>query len=60
MADYPLFKLCSDLYEVVPAVLLKTGKVGLLLAGGRTAWLHRRVRSAERWCWAHQHHKNWP
>ncbi|KIZ03019.1 citrate synthase [Monoraphidium neglectum] len=27
MADYPLFKLCSDLYEVVPAVLLKTGKV---------------------------------
>jgi len=27
MPDYPLFKLCSNLYEVVPAVLAKTGKV---------------------------------
>ena len=27
MPDYPLFKLCANLYEVVPAVLAKTGKV---------------------------------
>ncbi|GBF96851.1 citrate synthase [Raphidocelis subcapitata] len=27
MPDYPLFKLCSNLYDVVPAVLAKTGKV---------------------------------
>ncbi|KAI8468413.1 MAG: citrate synthase precursor [Monoraphidium minutum] len=27
MPDDPLFKLCSSLYEVVPDVLLKTGKV---------------------------------
>ncbi|KIY91413.1 citrate synthase [Monoraphidium neglectum] len=27
MPDYPLFKLTSNLYEVVPAVLAKTGKV---------------------------------
>jgi citrate synthase len=27
MPEYPLFKLCSNLYEVVPAVLAKTGKV---------------------------------
>jgi hypothetical protein len=28
MPDYPLFKLVSKLYEVVPGVLGKTGKVG--------------------------------
>lgn len=28
MPDYPLFKMCSDLYDVVPDVLTKTGKVG--------------------------------
>lgn len=28
MPDYPLFKLVADLYEVVPEVLGKTGKVG--------------------------------
>jgi hypothetical protein len=27
MPDYPLFKLVSNLYEVVPSVLGKTGKV---------------------------------
>ena len=27
MPDYPLFKLCSNLYKVVPSVLVKTGKV---------------------------------
>ncbi|GLI58752.1 hypothetical protein VaNZ11_000509, partial [Volvox africanus] len=27
MPDYPLFKLVSDLYEVVPEVLSKTGKI---------------------------------
>jgi hypothetical protein len=36
MPDYPLFKLCSTLYEVVPAVLTKTGKV-------RRAARHRRL-----------------
>jgi citrate synthase len=27
LPDYPMFKLVSDLYEVVPAVLQQTGKV---------------------------------
>lgn len=28
LPDFPLFKLVAQLYEVVPAVLGKTGKVG--------------------------------
>jgi hypothetical protein len=39
MPDYPLFKLCSNLYDVVPAVLAKTGKVGSAAGGAAGASL---------------------
>jgi hypothetical protein len=36
LPDYPMFKMVSNLYEVVPKVLTETGKVGPKPHGGST------------------------
>jgi hypothetical protein len=56
MPDYPMFKLVSDLYDVVPEVLGKTGKVRRRVGrrGGMTRWAQKRRQEAggpeEGWC----------